>query len=79
VPDNAGLVTIYNDGGTPYLQFWRTVFKRRAPENLPHVEHTSPIKVGQGNTTREIGDELLEALERPIEKRPRERSVDSLK
>ena len=60
--DNAGLVTIYNDRGTPSLQFWRSVFERRAPENLPRVEEVTSGRVGQGNTTYEISDELLEAL-----------------
>lgn len=61
--DNAGLVTIYNDYGTAYLQFWRSVFERRAPESLPEIEKIiHPVSVSQGNTTREISDELLEAL-----------------
>ena len=61
VADNAGLVSIYNNKGTAYLQFWRSVFERRAPSTLAHIEATiTPIK--QGNTTREMSDELLEAL-----------------
>jgi hypothetical protein len=60
--DNAGLVTIYNYSGTGSLQFWRSVFERRAPENLPRVEHVAPVQVGQGNTAYEISDVLLEAL-----------------
>jgi hypothetical protein len=60
--DNAGLVTIYNDRGTPSLQFWRSVFERRAPENLPRVEEVTHGRVGQGNTISEVSDELLEAL-----------------
>jgi len=60
--DNAGLVTIYNDHGTARLQFWRSVFERRAPENLPRVEQVAPARVGQGNSTQELSDELLEAL-----------------
>jgi hypothetical protein len=59
--ENAGLVTIWNEGGA-YLQFWRGVFERRAPETLSHVERIAPVQIGQGNTTREISDELLEAL-----------------
>jgi hypothetical protein len=59
--ENAGLVTIWNDGGA-YLQFWRSVFERRAPETLSRVERIAPIQIGQGNTTREVSDELLEAL-----------------
>ena len=57
----AGLVTIWNEGGA-YLQFWRSVFERRAPDGLPRVELLAPVGVGQGNTTREVSDGLLEAL-----------------
>jgi hypothetical protein len=61
--DGVGLVTIYNDPNTAYLQFWRGVFERRAPENLARVEQVlHPIPVGRGTTTREVDDELLEAL-----------------
>jgi hypothetical protein len=60
--DNAGLVTIYNYAGTASLQFWRSVFERRAPENLPRVEQFAPVRAGQGNSTDEPSDELLEAL-----------------
>jgi hypothetical protein len=60
--DNAGLVAIYNDRGTPSLQFWRSVFERRAPESLPRVEQLATVEVGQGKTTYEVSEELLEAL-----------------
>ena len=60
--DNAGLVTIYNDRGPPSLQFWRSVFERRAPENLPRVEEVTHGRVGQGNTIYEVSDEVLAAL-----------------
>ncbi len=60
--DNAGLVTMYNDRGTPSLQFWRSVFERRAPESLPRVEQLATVEVGQGKTTYEVSEELLEAL-----------------
>ena len=58
--DNVGLVSIYNTNGTASLQFWRSVFERRSPRSLAHVESFTPIK--QGNSTREVSDELLEAL-----------------
>jgi hypothetical protein len=62
VSDNAGLVTIWNDGGA-YLQFWRSVFERRAPQALPRVEALiAPGKVGQGTTTRIQTNELLGTL-----------------
>lgn len=60
--EDAGLVTIYADRGQPYLQFWRTVFERRAPVSLPRVEAILGSAVKQGNTTREISDELLAVL-----------------
>jgi hypothetical protein len=59
--EKAGLVTIWNEGGA-YLQFWRSVFERRAPNSLARVEQVTPVRIGQGNTTREVSDELLEAL-----------------
>jgi hypothetical protein len=59
--EKAGLVTIWNESGA-YLQFWRSVFERRAPDSLPRVERLAPVRVGQGNTTRHVSDELLEAL-----------------
>jgi hypothetical protein len=62
VPDNAGLVTIWNDAGSAYLQLWRTVFERRAPSTLDSVEAELGRPVGQGNTTKEISDALLDLL-----------------
>ncbi len=61
VADNAGLVSIYNNKGNAYIQFWRSVFERRAPSALSHIE-TSITPIKQGNTTREVSHELLEAL-----------------
>ena len=59
--DNVGLVTIWNEGGAS-LQLWRSVFERRAPKSLPRVEQAASMSIGQGNTTREVSDELLEVL-----------------
>lgn len=60
--ENAGLVTIWNDNGA-YLTFWRSVFERRAPTSLVQVEQAAdPIPVGRGNVTRNITDDLLNAL-----------------
>lgn len=59
--DNAGLVSIYNNNGSAYLQFWRSVFERRAPNTLARIE-ASNTAIKQGNTTREVSDALLEAL-----------------
>ncbi len=59
--ENAGLVTIWNDGGA-YLQFWRSVFERKAPKFIEQLERLAGTRVGQGNTTRSVSDELLDAL-----------------
>jgi hypothetical protein len=59
--DDAGLVSIYNNHGTAYIQFWRSVFERRAPCALAAIEAaTVPIK--QGNTSYEASEELLAML-----------------
>ena len=59
--ENAGLVTIWNDGGA-YLQFWKSVFERNVPDFLGQIQDLAGIPVGQGNTTRNISDALLDAL-----------------
>ncbi len=59
--EKAGLVTIWNDGGA-YLQFWRSVFERNAQSFIDQIEKFPKIQIGQGNTTREISDELLDTL-----------------
>jgi TIR domain-containing protein len=60
--DGVGLVSIYNANGA-YLQFWRSVFERRAPLALPRVEGIiSPKTLGQGTWTSIISEELLAAL-----------------
>ena len=65
MPDNAGLVTIWNDKQQPYISVWRTVFERRAPESLESVEQAvQPGRIGQGNVLKEITPEILEALTR---------------
>lgn len=57
----AGLVTIWNDGGA-YIQFWRSVFERRAPGFIERIEDLAEVRLGQGNTTQNISEELLETL-----------------
>lgn len=63
IPDaGVGLVTIWNEKGA-VLQFWRSVFEKRAPQSLIKLEALlAPTALGQGNTTRNITPELLEAL-----------------
>ena len=60
--DDAGLVSVYCDKGSAYLQFWRSVFERRAPQSILAVEAAASTEIRQGNTTREITGQLLEAL-----------------
>ena len=59
--DEAGLITIWQAAGTISLQ--RTVFERRAPLSIERVESViAPLKIGGGNTVRDITQELLDAL-----------------
>ena len=60
--DDVGLVTVGLDGAGVYLQFWRSVFERRAPKALPRVDVLAPVKVGQGNMARLVTDELLDSV-----------------
>ncbi len=61
--DNVGLVTVWKDTSTAYLQFWRSVFDRRAPNSLPRVNALlRPDEVRQGNSTGTVTAELLGAL-----------------
>jgi len=61
VADNAGLVTIWNDNGA-YLSVWRSVFERRAPSSIEHVESLIGTQIGNGNTIRDFRDAVLDAL-----------------
>ncbi len=36
--------------------------ERRCPNSLERIEEAAPVTIGQGTTTREVSDELLEAL-----------------
>ncbi len=40
---------------------WRSVFERRAPRSLARIDQ-SIMPIRQGKTTREVSDELLDAL-----------------
>ena len=63
IPDNAGLVTIWNDGLKPYIAVWRSVFERRAPQSIESVERLiAPKKLGQGTVISQITREVLDAL-----------------
>jgi hypothetical protein len=61
--EGVGLVTVWCDKGGGHVQFWRSVFERRAPNSLPLVEAAAaPAAVTAGGNTRIVSDELLEAL-----------------
>jgi hypothetical protein len=61
--DDAGLVTIWRDKNSGYLQFWRSVFERRAPGTLARLEERlGPTGIKQGNVVREIDEQLLALL-----------------
>ena len=63
MPDNVGLVTIWNDNQQPYISLWRGVFERHAPDSIRSVEQAiAPNVIGRGNTVRNITPETLEAL-----------------
>ena len=59
---NSGLVTIYNQGTGPRIQMWRSVFESQVPNSIERVEQLLGTRIGQGNWTGEISDELLHAL-----------------
>jgi len=66
--EGVGLVTLWNEKGTSYVQFWRSVFLRRAPNHLAELETlVAPATVGKGTTTRQVTPELLDLLTRAYE------------
>lgn len=60
--DDAGLVSIALDLRSAYMQFWRSVFERRAPNSVAAVEAALGAKLKQGNSARTIPEALLDAL-----------------
>jgi hypothetical protein len=63
--DDAGLVSITCDTKTrAYMQFWRSVFERRAPHSISAVQAVLGTELKQGNSTREFPEPLLDALDR---------------
>ena len=68
MPDNAGLVTIWNDNLQPSIAFWRSVFERRAPKSLEAVERVmGPLKIGKWKSTKDITPELIDAITKAYE------------
>lgn len=60
--DNAGLVSIAIDVRSAYMQFWRSVFDRRAPQSIAAVQAALGAELRQGNATHSFPEPLLEAL-----------------
>ena len=61
--DDAGLITVWNDGGSSYISVWRSVFERRTPQAIGQIEAIiAPTKIGQGNTVKPVSEDLLDAL-----------------
>jgi hypothetical protein len=56
------LVTITCDLKVLYMQFFRSVFERRAPNAIPVIEAILGTKLTQGNSTKVFAGELLVAL-----------------
>ena len=64
MPDNAGLVTIWNSNQMPFLSVFRSMFERLAPNSIEPVEQAiAPAQLGQGNTVHIITPPVLGALE----------------
>lgn len=60
--DNAGLVTIYADSQPGPLQFWPSVFERRAPRSIDLVQAALGSELKRGRFTAVVSDQLLDAL-----------------
>ncbi len=60
--DGVALVTVNCDLKSGYMQFYRSVFERRAPGAILAVEAALGAKLARGNSTRTFTDELLATL-----------------
>jgi hypothetical protein len=60
--DNAGLVTIYADSRPGPLQFWPSVFERRAPRSIDPVQAALGAELTRGKFTASVSEQLLAAL-----------------
>lgn len=67
MPDNSGLITIWNDQQLPSIAVWRSVFERLAPRSIASVEQAIGFEIGQGNIVKDITPEVLEALKKAYE------------
>ncbi|MCE3552419.1 hypothetical protein LWC33_13225 [Pseudonocardia sp. RS11V-5] len=63
LPEGSGLVSIYiRSDGRPALQWWRSVFDRRAPHSIDAVSAAGGADIGRGSFVPAITDTLLDAL-----------------
>jgi TIR domain-containing protein len=62
IDGKSGLVTVYNDVNSAYLQFSRSVFERFAPDSIPVVESLIGSRIGQGTTAHNVSPELIDTL-----------------
>jgi len=62
VGDRAGLVSIACDVRSAYVQFWRSVFERCAPQSIALVEAELGAELKQGNSAHEFPEPLIKAL-----------------
>jgi hypothetical protein len=63
LPDRVGLVSLYMwPDGKPAVQWWRSVFDRRAPGSVAPVADAGGAEVGRGTMAPQITDGLLDAL-----------------
>jgi hypothetical protein len=63
LPDRAGLVSLYMwPDGKPTVQWWRSVFDRRAPGSIAAVSAAGGAEIGRGTIAPHVDDRLLDAL-----------------
>jgi hypothetical protein len=63
LPERSGLVSIYvRSDGRPAIQWWRSVFDRRAPHSINAVATAGGAEIGRGTYAPAITDALPEAL-----------------
>jgi hypothetical protein len=62
-PDRVGLVSLYiRADGRPALQWWRSVFERRAPHSIAAVTGAGGTEIGRGTLAPIIDARLLDAV-----------------
>jgi hypothetical protein len=61
--EGVGLVSLYmRADGRPALQWWRSVFERRAPASMDAVAAAGGAEIGKGNMATRIDRRLLDAV-----------------